>query len=175
MRNYSQNTQELAADLVNGIKCETSALSNLIYMTMSDVKVFDVIGRIKMNALYAEVVTTAGAQNTTLQFKYVQASPFVIGAVALGVTSVANINGALAGMRVTVIGDAVGTACLRDAVLGITAYTYPMILGTRTVGTTACVGSIVVDAAGAANLTGTTKYVIHYVPLSDGAYVSAVG
>ena len=143
-------------------------------MNMSDVKLFDLIGRIKLIALYAEVVTTAGGQNTTLQFKYVQASPLSV-TVALGITSVANISGALAGMRVVVIGDAVGTAFLRDAVLAITAYTYPMIIGTGNIATVAAVGSIVVDAAGAANLTGTTKYVIHYVPLSDGAYVTAVG
>jgi hypothetical protein len=174
MRNYSQNTQELAADVINGVKVETSALSNLTYMDMSDHAIFNVYGRIKLIALYAEVVSAASAHNTTLAFKYEQASPFAI-AADLCVTSVANINAAAQGMRVVCLGADITAAALRDAGGGITSYTYPLVIGTgNTAAGVQAVGTIIIDAAGAANLTGTTKYVLHYVPLSDSAYVTAV-
>jgi hypothetical protein len=177
MRNYSQNTQELVADVINGIKVETSALANLTYWDNSDHVIFNVFGRIKLTCLFAEVVTVADAHATTMQFKYEQVSPFAIAAAALtAVMGAGDLTSAAQGTRVVCLGGAVATAALLDAGPGITGYTYPMIIGTgNTAAGVQAVGTIIVDTAGAANHSGTTKYVIHYVPLSDGAYVTAVG
>jgi hypothetical protein len=92
MRNYSVSTQEAVADVINGIKVETSALANLTYMDNADNVIFNVYGRIKMVALFAEVVTAASAHNTTLKFKYAQASPFAIVAADLTNFSAGNLN-----------------------------------------------------------------------------------
>lgn len=172
MRNYSQNTQELVSDLMNGIKVETSALSNLLYMTLGDKTIFNVFGRIKINALFGEVVSAAGAQATTLQFKYIQSAPYAIaGADLTGLSG--SLSAKPKGCRVVCLGGAVATAALIDAGSGISGYMYPMIVGTNSDSTIA-VGAIYIDTGTAANLTGTTKFVICYVPLSDGAYVTAI-
>jgi hypothetical protein len=172
MRNYSQNTQELVSDLMNGIKVETSALSNLVYMTNSDKTIFNVFGRIKINALFGEVITAAGNQATTLQFKYIQSAPYAIAGAALTGLS-ASLANAVKGTRVVCLGGAVATAALVDVGPGISGYMYPMVVGTNSDSTIA-VGLIYIDTAAFANLTGTTKFVICYVPLSDGAYVTAI-
>ena len=65
MRNYSQSTQDLASDVINGIEVETSAMANATYMVQTQQEIFNIYGRVKVNVLYGEVVTDASADATT--------------------------------------------------------------------------------------------------------------
>lgn len=168
MRNYSQSTQDLTSDVINGIEVETSAMANATYMASSQQEIFNVYGRIKVNVLYGEAVTDGSANATTLKFNFTSSSP-MIGVANMTAASVGTWNAVVPGTRVACLGGAVATAALVDAGPGITGSMTPMIIGT--VGGTGTIGIL---TAAANQTSGTTKFVIDYTPLDDGAYVTAV-
>jgi hypothetical protein len=166
MRNYSQNTQDFASDVINGIEVETSAMANATYMIQTQQEIFNVYGRIKVNILYGEVVTDASANATTLKFNFTSTTP-VIGVADMTAAS-GSLSAAVPGTRVVCLGTAVATGALVDAGPGISGAMLPMIIGTVD-----GIGTIGILTATASQASGTTKFVIDYVPLSDGAYVTA--
>lgn len=166
MRNYSQSTQDFASDVINGIEVETSAMANATYMAQTQQTLFNVYGRIKVNILYGEVVTDASADATTLKFRFQSTTPAI--AVADMTAASGSLASAVPGTRVACLGGAVATGALVDAGPGITGSMSPMIIGT-----VGGIGLIAILTATANQTSGTTKFVIDYVPLDDGAYVTA--
>jgi len=167
MKNYSQSTQDLVSDVRNGIEVETTAMANATYMAQTQQEIFNVFGRIKVNILYGEAVTDGSANATTLKFNFTSTTP-VIAVANMTAASVGVWTSAVPGTRVVCLGGAVATAALVDAGPGISGAMTPMIIGT-----VGGIGTIGILTAAASQASGTTKFVIDYVPLSDGAYVTA--
>lgn len=167
MRSYRLKTTEAISDGLDGIWCETDILANTTYMVQTQQEMFKVHGRIRVNVLFAEAITAFSANATTLKFTFTSTTPVI--AVANMTAASGSLSGKVAGTRVSCIGGAVTNGALVDAGPGITAAMTPMIIGTN-----GGVGTIGILTAGASQTSGTSKVVMFYVPLSDGAYVDAL-
>jgi hypothetical protein len=164
--NYGKILDELG-DNIDGLKVDTSILTNTTYLAQTQQEMFNVFGRIWVTTLFGEAVTAFAAVATTLKFNFTSTTPVI--AVANMTAASGSLSGKVAGTRVSCIGTAVATGALVDAGPGITAAMLPMIIGTN-----GGIGTIGILTAGASQTSGTTKFSISYVPLSDGAYVTAV-
>ena len=165
MKNYSVSTMEEISDIQNGMRVETSAMANATYMASSQQEIFNVFGRIKVTALFGEAVTTGSNNATTLKFNYTSTTP-VIAVANMTAASVGVWTNAVVGTQVGCPGGAIANAAVvgTGKVCGMT----PMIIGLKD-----GIGTIGILTAAASQTSGTTRFTICYVPMSDGAYVTA--
>lgn len=166
MRGYSVSSQSEISDIQNGVWVDTGVMLNVTYMVQTQQEIFNVFGRIKVNVLFGEVVVAASATGTLLKFNATWTTP-VIGVADMS-TVTGSISGKVAGTRIVLVGTTVATAAIVDAGPGITANTNPMIIGLS-----GGIGTIGILTTTANQTSGSTKFSIFYVPLSDGAYVTA--
>jgi len=150
-----------------GILVETSTVSNAIYLTNGGTAtIFKVYGKIKVLSLEWEAMSTAAADAYTMQFKYVSTDPVVSTAqISNASSSIANLG---RGGRVTLMGTALSTAALLS-VPGISFSTSTFL----ELGIQDGEGNITALGAGASQSSGTGKWSLCYVPMSEGAYAEA--
>jgi hypothetical protein len=167
-RNYSQSTIDVIGDLKGGLRVETPTFLNATYIKVAEVNLFVVSGLIRLFYYGVEAITAWSADATTIKFSYNATTP------AIAVVDLCAASGALGnlaiGKRVAVLGDALATGALESANSGVSLQTYPLDIG--------CYGgagylTITGAAAAQTGATATSKAVVLYVPLSDGAYVES--
>ena len=168
-RHYTASTRDRIGDLVTGMRVDTSVVTYTPYLEATQTEIFNVFGRIMIMELYLEVITTMGANATTLQFNYTSATP-VIEVEDLCGLSTDTLNAADTGARMQHPGGVVTTAATLSATecIGDENCPNPQIIGMES-----GIGTVGVLTAGANNTGGTIQFSIHYVPMSDGAYVTA--
>jgi len=171
--NYNPSTQDRIADLVTGMRVETGIMANATYMAQTQIEDFNVYGRILLLQLFFEVTTNCDANATLFQYTYSCAThtPAIV-STKLGLVSL-TFASATIGSRVCWTGGAVGgtTHVICNTTGGISDLicTAPMIVGYKDgVGT---VGHLTTTASQAA---GAGFHTMLYVPMSDGAYVTAI-
>jgi len=168
MANYAPSTRARIADLITGMRVETTVLANLTYLHQDQWEAFNVYGRIMVLQLYFEAITVNGAGATLFQYNFTSTTP-VIGVQPMGAVS-ASVAALAQGLRCVWVGGAVATAHVITATAGISDVisTSPHIIGTADgVGTIGFVTSVA-DA-----VSGTHQHVLHYIPMDDGSYAEA--
>jgi len=168
MANYAPSTRARISDLINGMRVETAVVANTVKLIQTQIELFNVHGEIKVHGLWMEVITDVSATATTLQFNATFTTPSIAVADMTGAS--ASLSGAAQGIRVMSLGGAIATAPVITGSAGISdiAPADQIIGGADFVGT---IGQV----TGTANATsGTSKFVLYYTPLSDGAYVESV-
>ena len=170
MANYQPSTIQAIGDIQRGVIVETSVLANATYLLTGDnqTEIFNVYGRIMLTQLFCEAITAFGAQATTMYYNFTSTTP----AVAVQPISAASgsLSGLAQGLRHVFVGGAVATACVITATAGVSDVicVNPQIIGTKS-----GVATIGILTAAASQLSGTCQFACCYVPMSDGAYVTA--
>ena len=167
-RNYSPSTRDRIGDLVTGMRIDTSTIAVATYFDEADQNIFNLFGRIMIMELYFEVVTTMGADACTLFFTYTSSTP-VITVKPFSTVSVDDFANSDVGDRMNFVGGALtGVATLSATeCIGDEHCADPIMVGMEN-----GIGTIGIDTVVAAT-SGTGYFSIHYVPMSDGAYVTA--
>jgi hypothetical protein len=164
MPNFNQSTQEMVGFINAGLTIRTSVLNNTDVLKVASTDIFKVYGRIRILSLDVEAITEWSADATTLKFQFDASVPAVaaadISAASLAVTSLA------AGKRVVWQGTALNTALVIAASPCISLQSP----NTMDVGCYDGVGTINITGAAAAQTSGTCRFTLCYVPLTDGAY-----
>ena len=174
--NYNQSTQDRAGDIVCGLRVETSVLSTLATYWTNPVtfSIFDVVGRIKVHALYLEVTAALDANASTLAFRWTGTTPTL---------AIADIGAASASIATSAIGDRImwlGVSSVTQVAAGpsagISYLAEPVDLGYESGASPPVNGVGLISAliaGGTQAGTASGRYVIHYTPLSEGAYVES--
>ena len=168
-RNYTASTRDRIGDLVTGLRVDTSVVSYTPYLAATQTEIFNVFGRIMIMELYMEVITELGANATTLQFNYTSTTPSIL-VEDLCALSTDVLTSSDVGDRMQHPGGAVLTVATLSATecIGDEHCAAPQIIGMES-----GIGTVGVLSAGTNNTQGTIQFSIHYVPMSDGAYVTA--
>jgi len=169
-RNYKASTRDRVSDLVTGMRVDTSVGAATTYITSAQKEIFNVYGRIMILEMYLEVITALGANASTVQFNATWSTPAYT-VQDLSATSTDDLTSAAAGDRLNYVGGAVNAVPTVSATpaIGDEHCADPTIVGLES-----GIGTIGVVTAGADATQGTIQFSIHYIPMSDGAYVSAV-
>lgn len=168
MANYAPSTRARIADLIVGMRVETTVLANLTYLHQDQWEAFNVFGRIMVIQLYWEAITVNGAGASLFQYNFTSTTP-AVGVQPLGAVS-ASVAALAQGLRCLWLGGAVATAHVITASAGISDVisTSPQIIGTAD-----GVGSIGFVTTIADAVSGTHQHVLNYIPMDDGAYAEA--
>jgi hypothetical protein len=152
------------------MRVDTSVGAATTYVTSAQKEIFNVYGRILILEMYLEVITALGANASTVQFNATWSTPAYT-VQSLSATSTDDLTSAAAGDRLNYVGGAVNAVPTVSATpaIGDEHCADPTIVGLES-GT----GTIGVVTAGADATQGTVQFSIHYIPMSDGAYVTAV-
>ena len=172
MTNYAPSTRARVADLITGMRVETSTLAAATYLLTgnTNTQMFNVIGRIKIMQLYLEVVTDLSGTATDCFYTYTSTTPS-IAVQPIGATNAASMTGMKLGARHICTGVTVATGAVIDAQAGIS----PVIMKEKMIiGLKGGVGTIGIDTATESMTSGTFKIILHYVPMSDGAYATNI-
>lgn len=167
-RNYQASTRARIADMVAGMRVETTVLANLTYLHQDQWEAFTVIGRIMVLQLYFEAITVNGAGATLFQYNFTSTTP-AIGVQPMGAVS-ASIAALAQGLRCLWVGGAVATAHVITATAGISDV---ISVNPHIIGTAGGVGSIGFVTSVADAVSGTHQHVLQYIPVDDGAYAEA--
>lgn len=172
-QNFNQSTRERIRDIKSGMHVETSILLGTAYLATAQVELFTVYNRIVVLGLWFEV-TTLWAGATTLKFTWTSSEP-VIGVVDISLLS-ASMATFVAGARVWMIGDAVGTAASEEESAAVTMnVTYPMMLGNApTIAGVTSVGTIGQDTGVAGTGVSAGKFGLLYAPVDHDARAVAL-
>ena len=173
MANYAPSTRARIADLILGMRVDTSNVdvSDLVHLHQAQVEDFNVYGTILLMNIFMEVEVVLGTAATTFQYNYSNVAQSIT-ATALGAAS-STISDLAVGARVIWGGGAVagsnhqmtGSVGVSDLAVGVGV---PQVIGFRDA--TSTIGHL----TGAADmLTGTVFHSLFYVPMSAGAYVEA--
>ena len=176
MANYAPSTRARIADLILGMRVDTSNVdvSDLVHLHQAQVEDFNVYGTILLKHLFMEVETVLG--NAAALFQYTYSCPLHTGG-AITSTKLGTVSTTIAllseGTRVCWGGGAVaganhqmtGSAGVSDVAVGLGD---PIILGYKDAVST--IGHLTTTAD---VLTGVVFHSCFYVPMSEGAYVEA--
>ncbi|OFV82499.1 MAG: hypothetical protein A2W26_10160 [Acidobacteria bacterium RBG_16_64_8] len=170
--NYSPSTRARIADLINGMRVDTGVLAAATYIEQTQHELFNVVGRVKIHNLFAEVTVVFSNNAALVKFNYTSATP------AIGVADLCGVSLTVAqlavGERIFWVGGAVATAAVLTATPGISDIlaTAQIVGGVTTAGVN-YVGTIGILSTTASLTTGSFRASIFYSPMSDGAYVEA--
>lgn len=167
MANYNASTRARIADINRGMLVETATLDATAALVSTAKSLFTVYGRIRVLSLDMEVITVLGADATTLTFAFDPSSP-AIAAIDISGASGSLANGAV-GLRATLSGTALNTAVIlaANATVSLSAN------ATMDLGCVDGVG-VITSTGGTADATsGTVRFYLTYVPITDGAYAVA--
>lgn len=173
MANYAPSTRARIADIITGMRVETSVLNAADYLKTGPTAtedIFNVYGRIKVMQLFMEVITLLGAQACVMFYTYTSDTP---GETVQPISAVsATMASMVRGERHLCLGTTVATACVVDSVApGISQ----LIMKEKLIlGANGGFGNIGINTATATVLTGTIRFSLFYVPMSDGAYATNV-
>ena len=170
-RHYPASTRDRIGDLVTGMRIDTTVGAATTYCVQTQQEIFNVYGRIYIMELYGEVISAFGADATTMQFNYTSSTPVITVQDLCGLSTDV-LTSAPRGDRIQHPGGAVATLATGSATPGVgdEHCADPQIIGLKN-----GIGTVGILTAGAnATGTGTIQFSIHYIPMSDGAYVTAV-
>ena len=176
MANYAPSTRARIADLILGMRVDTSNVdvSDLVHLHQAQVEDFNVYGTILVKHLFMEVETALS--NHAALFQYTYSCPLhaggAIASTKLGTvsTTIASLSegtrvvcglGAVAGAN----HQMTGSAGVSDVAVGLGD---PIIIGYKDAVST--IGHLTTTAD---VVTGVVFHSIFYVPMSEGAYVEA--
>ena len=171
--NYNENTQTRIGSIIAGLRIETPVLSTLATYWTNPVTyaIFNVVGLLKVVAMYLEVTAAFDANATTLVFRWTGTTP-ALGIATMGSAS-ASIASSAAGVKVMFTGTGQVAA---GPVAGIAYLPATYFVGGQTsvgVNATGVISALVAGATQAGTASG--RYVLHYVPMTEGAYaISAI-
>jgi len=175
--NYSPSTIARIGDIVLGIRVDTPVVdvSDLVHLHQAQVEDFNIYGTILLKYLFMEVTSLLGTAGTLFQYTYscLLHTGGAISATKLGTVS-ATLTDMTEGQRIIWGGGAVaganhirtGSAGVSDFAVGLGV---PLVVGYRNAVST--IGHLTTTAD---MLTGKVFHSLFYVPMSDGAYVTAV-
>jgi len=165
---YNNSTRMRIADINGGLRVKTGVLLNTVYAIQAQVNMFNVYGRVQILNLYGEIIVVMSATATTLKFNATWTTPTV---AAANITAASgSMTGQKQGVRVYCVGGAVATAAVITASQGISDINVtPIIIGMKS-----GVGTIGQLTAGANGTSGSIQYFVHYIPMSEGAYISSI-
>ena len=166
--NYNQDTQDRIGDIIGGLRVQTPVLSTLATYWTNPVTfaIFNVVGLIKIIAMYLEITSALDANATTLVFRWTGTVP-AVGIATMGVAS-AGFGSAVAGTRITFLGP--GTVLAGTE--GVSYLPAPNFVGGQTgagVNATGVISALIAGGTQAGTASG--RYVMHYAPMTEGAYV----
>lgn len=171
MANYSPSTQAMIGNITSGMRVSTGTLANATYLLTggTQTELFTVSGLILVRHLWIEIITACSADATQVAFNCTFTTP------AIGVNPMcakcAAITSLGAGSRIVWVGGAVATAAVITDSAGLSDVTPS---AGHYVGGVGFAGSIGILATDASQASGQFKASMLYVPLSDGAYASAL-
>lgn len=177
MANYAPSTRARIADLILGMRVNTSNVdvSDLIHLHQAQVEDFNVYGTILLMHLFMEVETVLETAAGTFQYTYscILHTGGAIASTKLGAMS-PSISGLTEGARVIWGGGAVaganhqitGSAGVSDVAVGLGD---PIVVGYKDAASTIGHLTASVDIE-----TGIVFHSLFYVPMSAGAYVEAI-
>lgn len=177
MANYSPSTRARIADLILGMRVDTSNVdvSDLVHLHQAQVEDFNVYGTILLKHLFMEIETALGTAATLFHYNYscLLHTGGAIAATPLGLVST-TISDLTEGVRVIWGGGAVagsnhqmtGSAGVSDVAVGLGD---PTVIGYKDAASTIGHLTTVADM-----LTGIVFHSLWYVPMSAGAYVEAI-
>jgi len=171
--NYNENAQTRIGSIIAGLRVQTPVLSTLATYWTNPVTfaVFTVVGLIKVVAMYLEVTSALDANATTLVFRWTGTVP-ALGIATMGSAS-ASIAASAAGTKVMFTGTGQVAA---GPVAGIAYLPATYFIGGQTgagVNATGVISALIAGGTQAGTASG--RYVLHYVPMTEGAYaVSAI-
>jgi len=166
--NYNQDTQDRIGDIIGGLRVQTPVLSILATYWTNPVTfaIFNVVGLIKIIAMYLEITAALDANATTLVFRWTGTVP-AVGIATMGVAS-AGFGSAPAGERITFLGP--GTVAIGTE--GVSYLPAASFVGGQTAAGVNATGVISALIAGGTQAgTASGRYVMHYAPMTEGAYV----
>ena len=178
MGNYAPSTRARIADLIMGMHVKTTdgVLVAANFTATAQTELFTIVGRIGVLQLFIELTAAADANATVVMFNATFTTP-VIALNALSIDS-ASIASLVAHQRITLVGDAVGTALTLTDGPGVTDVNMDgsyMILGGETAAganTVGTIGMLASTATQAATISATAH--LFYIPMSAGAYAVAL-
>jgi hypothetical protein len=169
-RNYTASTRDRVGDLVTGMRVDTNVIASTTYFDNAQWEIFNVFGRIMILEMYCEVITVQGADAVTLIYNYTSSTPVItiqpLCAISTDVLTSSDVGDRMNfnGGAITNVATLSATECIQDEHCAD-----PHIVGLES-----GVGTIGIDTAGATGSAGTVQFSIHYIPMSDGAYVTNV-
>lgn len=176
--NYNESTRQRIADIILGLHVETTAgvLVAANFTNPAQTELFNIYGRIGIKQLFVELTAAADANVTTVAFNCTFTTPVI----ALNVMNAASASiGSLGAYgRITFVGGAVATAAIITDSAGLTdveaAGKMHIVGGVSSAGvlTIGTIGMATAGGTQAATIAATGH--IFYVPMSPGAYVTAV-
>jgi hypothetical protein len=172
MTNYNPSTIDRIGDITRGIHVKTGTLANTTYLDHTVASgahnLFNVYGRIRILGLDCEAVTAFSNNATLLKWRFESTTPVV------GVSDISAVSLTIAqipiGARVMWRGTAVATAPDVSA----TQASIAVVTDYMDVGHTSGVGLISKTVTTAAQTSGTCRFNLYYLPISEGAYVEAL-
>lgn len=167
MPNYNPSTIGRIGDINRGLYVETAVLNNTDCLVSTPKSLFTVYGEIRILYLAMEVITDMSATATTLTWSFDASSPAVSAASISGASG--SLSALAPGKHVTMSGTALSTTPLTAANPAVTLAANAYIQ----VGCTDGVG-VITSTGGTADATsGTSKFQLLYVPITNGAYAKA--
>ena len=173
MHKYNPSTQNRIGEIRGGIRTETPVLTGTAtyFTAATDYDIFNIVGMVQVEALYWETTTVFSADATTKKLQAVWTTP-TIAKADIGAASASMASSAV-GERVTWQATTAATAMVVSDP-GISIVPPPGILGGVTGDGTNYVGVInVVVATSQGSGSAAGRWVCHYFPLSEGAYVES--
>ena len=178
MANYAPSTRARIADLIMGMHVKTTdgVLVAANFTATAQTELFTIVGRIGVLQLFIELTAAADANATVVQFNTTFTTPVI------ALNSMCGDSGSIASLgahtRITWVGGVVATAAVLTDSAGLTDVEGAGKLhilggetaaGANTVGT---IGMLASTATQAATISATGH--LFYIPMSEGAYASAL-
>ena len=171
---YAPSTVDVVGDLHNGLHVETSVYNCATYWDGSSgptqLELFNVYGRILLLQLFCEMTIIQGGGATLIQFNATFSTPAV---AVQPISAVTTTVAALAvGSRVVWQGGVI-TSTPTSTVLADGGITDVFPAARQIIGSVGGVGTIGHVPSTADTVSGSARANCFYVPMSDGAYVTA--
>ena len=167
--NYNSVTKQRIADMLAGIRIDTGTLTNTVSLIQNQVEIFRIRGRVMILQLFGEAITDFSATATQLLFNFTSSVPVIT--VQPLCAACTTMSGIKAGRRVFWKGGAVATNAVVTATTGISDV---ISVSPQVVGTIGGTGTVGILTSGANQTSGTCKFTMLYIPMSDGATVEAL-
>jgi hypothetical protein len=168
MPNYNPSTIDRIGDITRGIHVKTGTIANTVALPSAAYDIFTVYGRIRIIGMDIEAVTAFSNDATLVKWRFTSTTPSV------GVSDISAVSLTIAqipiGARVMWRGTAVATAPDVSA----TQASIAVVTDYMDVGHTSGVGKITATSSVATQTSGTCRFNIYYLPISEGAYVEAL-
>jgi hypothetical protein len=173
-RHYENSTVEVIEAMHNGLRVETgivNATGGKLFTADQDLEIFKVYGTIRINLLFGEVTTVFGAGASQGMFMFHSTTPH-IAAAAMSIDC-ASVAAMVAGGRITLQGDLVGTAPTITGAAGVSYW--PPSHAKMVVGRDGGEGEILLHNIAVQTIaSGAMAFTLCYTPISEGAYAVAM-